>query len=121
VADDVGRYLRDEHAAVADVALWACAAVRAADPDVAPRVYRGWRGIGFRHPEAGYVCGVFPKDDGVELVFEHGASLPDPRRVLRGSGQTRVLHVVSPGDALRDAIGEYVQQAIAQRLLDRGG
>ncbi len=121
-SDEARSYLRDQHPAATDLALWVRAAVRDADADLSERVYRGWRGIGFRHPEAGYVCGVFPKDDSVELLFEHGASLPDPRQVLRGSGaQTRVLVIREPSETLAATIREYVQQAIAQRLLDRGG
>ena len=121
MADEVARYLREEHAAVAELALWTCAEVRASNGDLEPRVYRGWRGIGFRHPEAGYVCGVFPRDDRVELLFERGAELADPDRVLEGTGtQTRSIVVVAEDAALARTIRAYVQQAIAQRLLDRG-
>lgn len=111
-------YLRSEHGHVFQLAAWVREAVLAADPDLAERVYRGWRGVGFRHPEAGYVCGIFAREDGIELLFEHGASLPDPDRILRGDGtQTRVIRVAEPDPALRGQIGVYVQQAVAQRLL----
>jgi hypothetical protein len=91
-------------------------AVLAADPDLSERLYPGWRGVGYRHPEAGYVCGIFPQADReVRLLFEHGTSLPDPDRVLEGSG-TQTRHIVVR--ALDAALVErYVQQAIAQRLL----
>ena len=111
-------YLRSEHGHAYGLAAWVREAVLAADPDLTERVYRGWRGVGFRHPEAGYVCGIFPHDDGVDLLFEHGASLPDPDGILRRGGtQTRVLGVIEPDPALRAQIGAYVQQAVAQRLL----
>ncbi len=121
MGDEVERYLLDEHPAAAPLALWTRAIVRAADDDLAERVYRGWRGIGFRHPEAGYVCGVFPKEDGVDLLFEHGASLADPEGVLEGAGtQTRVIVVPQEDEELARTIHRYVQQAVAQRLIDRG-
>ena len=120
--DEAAVYLREEHPAAADLAIWTRDAVRAADPDLTERVYRGWRGVGFRHPEAGYVCGVFPKNDRVELLFEHGAELADPDDVLEGTGtQTRVIVVHNEDEPLARTISAYVQQAIAQRLLDRGG
>lgn len=111
-------YLRSDHAKVYGLAAWVREAVLASDPDLTERVYRGWRGVGFRHPEAGYVCGIFPRDDVVELLFEHGAWLPDPDGLLRGDGiQTRVIPVTEPDPALRERIRAYVQQAVAQRLL----
>jgi hypothetical protein len=118
VADDVEAYLRENHPASADVALWTCAAVRASDPDLHSRVYRGWQGIGLRHPEAGYVCAVFPRSKWVVLLFEHGASLRDPEGVLLGEGsQTRFIRIDAPSEEMRGLIERYVQQAIAQRLL----
>jgi hypothetical protein len=90
--------------------------VLAADPDLTEHVYEGWRGVGYRHPEAGYVCGIFPQAGGeVRLLFEHGASLQDPEGVLQGSGsQTRYLVVAERDEQL---IARYVQQAIAEGLL----
>ena len=85
------------------------------------RVYRGWRGVGFRHPEAGFVCAIYPRGEAVELLFEHGAALADPEGLLEGEGrQTRVLRVAGPDGAAERAIRTLVQQAVAQRLLERG-
>ncbi len=121
MTEDIEAYLREHHVVTADVALWTCAAVRAADPDLRERVYRGWQGIGFRHPDAGYVCAVFPRGEWVVLLFEHGASMPDPEGVLLGDGtQTRFIRVDTPSDETAALIGRYVQQAVAQRLLDAG-
>lgn len=114
-------YLRDESGPLFELAAWARRAVVDADPDLTERVYRGWRGVGFRHPDAGYVCAIHPRGDRVDLLFEHGASLPDPEGVLEGSGtQTRVLRLRKPSDAAAGTIARYVQQAVAQRLLERG-
>lgn len=119
-ADEVLAYLRDHHGELYDLAAWTREAVLAADPDLTESVYRGWRGIGFRHPEGGYICAIYPRSDWVVLLFEHGASLPDPDGILLGDGsQTRFLRVAECDSALREHIVAYVQQAVAQRLLDR--
>jgi hypothetical protein len=115
------RFLRELSAEQFDVAVWTREAVLAADPDLIERVYRGWRGIGFRHPDAGYICAIYPRSDWVVLHFEHGASMPDPDGILIGEGsQTRFLRIAERDPTLRDRIVAYVQQAIGERLLDRG-
>jgi hypothetical protein len=117
-SDEAARYLREHHAPAAELALWTRDAVVRADPDLRERVYPGWQGVGFRHPEAGYVCAIFPRDRAVELLFEHGAAMVDPEGVLEGAGsQTRVIRVEAPSDATAELIFRYVQQAIAERLL----
>jgi hypothetical protein len=117
---EVLSFLRELNPEQFDVAVWTWEAVLAADPDLAQRIYRGWKGIGFRHSDAGYVCALYPRSDCVVLLFEHGASLPDPERILLGEGsQTRFIRIAEPDPALRDRIVAYVQQAVAQRLLDR--
>ncbi|MDQ3992878.1 MAG: DUF1801 domain-containing protein [Actinomycetota bacterium] len=117
-AEEVLAYLRDQHAPLDDLAAWTRAAVLTADPDLTERVYRGWRGIGFRHREGGLVCAIYPRGESVVLLFEYGAELADPDGILLGEGtQTRFLRVERPEPALRDRITRYVQQAIAERLL----
>jgi hypothetical protein len=111
-------YLREEHEHCYELAAWIREAVLEADPDLTERVYRGWRGVGFRHPEGGYVCAIYPRSEWVVLLFEHGASLPDPDGILLGDGaQTRFIHVAAPSPAVRGQIVAYVQQAVAERLL----
>src|SRR5918996_1912278 len=51
MADDVLAFLRELEPRTWELAAWTRERVRAADPDLAERLYRGWRGIGFRHPE----------------------------------------------------------------------
>jgi hypothetical protein len=111
-------YLREEHGALAELAAWTRSAVLAADPDLTERVYRGWQGVGFRHPEAGYVCAIYPRGERIVLLFEHGASLSDPDGALLGEGkQTRHLRVDRSSRETAERITAYVQQAIAERLL----
>jgi hypothetical protein len=117
---EVLAYLRSEHRPLYELASWTRRVVLDAEPDFTERVYRGWQGIGFHHPEAGYVCAIYPRDDHVDLLFEHGASLADPDGLLAGDGaQTRFYRVEARNEATEAAIRMLVQQAVAQRLLSR--
>ena len=73
--------------------------------------YPGWHGIGYRHPRAGYFCGIFPQERSVKLGFEWGALLDDEDSLL-ASGGKRVGYV-ELADA--DAIPE---QGLARLLLE---
>jgi hypothetical protein len=117
-AAEVLGYLRDEYPELSQLAVWTRSAVLAADPDLTERIYRGWHGVGFRHPEAGYICAIYPRSQWIVLLFEHGAALPDPDGILLGEGkQTRFLRIAEPTAKSAEHIVTYVQQAIAQRLL----
>ncbi len=59
-----------------------------AHPQLAERVRPGWHSLNYSDPAAGFVCGVFPLADRVQLAFELGARLPDPDGLLSGSGRT---------------------------------
>jgi hypothetical protein len=117
---EVLAYLRSEHGPLYELAAWTRRVVLDAEPDFTERVYRGWQGIGFHHPEAGYVCAIYPREDRVDLLFEHGAALADPDGVLAGEGaQTRFYRVAARSQPTAAAIRMLVQQAVAQRLLSR--
>lgn len=76
----------------------------------------GWGGIGYHHIRAGYVCGLFPMRDRVDLNFEWGTQLNDPDRLLEGSG-TRCRHIaLYPEHALPESgIQALLLEAIALR------
>jgi hypothetical protein len=117
VPKDVREFLAEAHPGLADLALWVRVAVLAGEPDLTERVYRGWDGIGFRHPDAGYVCAIYPREGEVRLLFEHGVRLRDDEGLLEGAGsQTRFIRVRERNDPLAAAIGRYVRAAVAQRL-----
>jgi hypothetical protein len=116
--DEAAEYLRSHHAPTAALALWIRTHVRKADPDLVEKVYRGWQGVGFRHPDAGYVVAIYPRREWVGLFFEHGSSMADPEGVLQGDGkQTRFIRIDKRSKATAELITRYVQQAIAERLL----
>jgi len=88
-------------------------------PKVEERVYDGWRGIGYRDRQAGYLAGIFPQPDCVKLYFEHGAVLPDPHHVLTGHG-AQVRHVSCwpdvpvPERAIRELLAAAVRVGAAR-------
>ncbi|HEX2048242.1 MAG TPA: NTP transferase domain-containing protein [Acidimicrobiales bacterium] len=98
---------------VVATAHWLRELVTATVPDAVERVYPGWHGFGYRHPRAGYFCAVFPRAETVQLSFEHGARLPDPRGLLSGEGrQVRYVDVRTPGDPPADLLVELIDAAL---------
>lgn len=93
--------------------------VKKAAPALREAAYPGWKAVGFRHPEAGYVCGVFPTRDCVRLIIEHGAALADPDGILEGTGKVRQVRYVTmrkPADVKVRAITRLVKAAVAHGL-----
>ena len=88
--------------------------IRDLRPDLAPRVRLGWGSVNFRHPQAGFVCAVFPMPDHVSLVFEHGRQLDSA--LLQGEGKQVRFIPFRPGDAVpRDELAILLAEAIALR------
>jgi hypothetical protein len=78
-----------------------------AAPELTEKAYAGWHGIGYTHPQAGYVCAIFLHADNVRLGFEHGASLYDPDGLLKpGASQgKRVRYLeLNSAEAIRDDV-----------------
>jgi hypothetical protein len=120
VPAEVSAFLRRRHAETAELALWLRAVVLAAEPELSERVYQGWDGIGFRHPDAGYICAIYPRGQQVRLLFERGAALEDRDALLEGEGtRTRHVTVRTPDRRLGAAVGRLVHDAVAERLFRR--
>jgi len=61
------------------------------------------------------IVSIAARANGVGLCFIHGAALPDPKKVLLGSGsQTRFVRVESAGVLARPEIEALVAAAIAR-------
>ena len=112
--DDDAEDLLSEHPdAVAATARRLRAVLLDAHPQLEERVRRGWHSINYRDPVAGFVCALFPTADRVQLVFEHGARLPDPERRLSGSGrQVRALEVTAPDQVDPEVVGTFLDHAV---------
>ena len=88
-------------------------------PDATGRAYPGWRGIGYRHPVAGYICAIFLKPEMVKLGFEYGAMLPDTKRLLKpgpsAGKQVRYLEVREESGIDPEAIRDLLVTAVEFR------
>jgi hypothetical protein len=83
-------------------------------PNAVEQGYPRWRGIGYRHPSAGYFCGIFPQQDEVHLLFEWGILLPDPQGILQGEGkQVRYVVIKSIATIDRSAVAALFVAALA--------
>jgi hypothetical protein len=67
--------------------------------------------------EHGYegVLGIRASADGVRLYFNRGKGLPDPEKLLQGSGkQTRWIHVEGASTLARPAVARLIDEALAR-------
>ena len=73
--------------------------------------------ISYSPNEHGYegVLAVRASADGVGLVFNRGKELPDPEKLLRGSGkQTRSIHLEGASTLARPTVARLIKEAIAR-------
>ena len=62
--------------------------IKDAVSDIEERIYKGGAGIGYHDRETGSLCGLFPRDNGVALMFSKGLSLPDPEGLIKYPGNS---------------------------------
>jgi hypothetical protein len=73
--------------------------------------------ISFSPNEHGYegVLGIRASADGVKLFFNHAKELPDPAKLLQGSGgQTRSINVEGASTLARPEVVRLIDEAIAR-------
>ena len=88
--------------------------IRETMPEAIESGHPTWHSIGYRHPKAGYVCGIFPHKDSVDLVFEFGILLADPHQVLQGDGkQTRYIPITNVDEINVVAIKQLIVDALS--------
>ena len=81
-------------------------------PDIEGKARLGWGSVNYRHPKAGFVCAIFPMEDHVSLVFEHGRLLSSP--LLEGDGkQVRYIRFEPGAEIPEDEIAILLAEAIA--------
>lgn len=79
--------------------------------------YRDWFVISYSPDDRGYegVLGVRASANGVKLYFNRGKELPDPEKLLQGSGkQTRSIDVDGASTLTRPAVLRLIDEAIAR-------
>jgi Domain of unknown function (DU1801) len=77
--------------------------------------YRGWFVISFSPNEHGYegVLAIRGDANGIDLYFNGGKELPDPEKLLGGSGKlVRSIHVEGAATLKRPAVAALVDEAI---------
>ena len=99
---------------VAAMARRLVATLRDIRPDLVATVRLGWGSVNYRHPVAGFVCAIFPMEDHVSLVFEHGRQLSSP--LLEGDGkQVRFIRFAPGMDIPEDELAILLAEAVALR------
>ena len=79
--------------------------------------YRDWFVISYSPNERGYegVLAIRGDPDGVRLYFTQGKDLPDPAKLLQGSGkQTRSISLEGAFTLARPAVARLIDEAIAR-------
>lgn len=61
------------------------------------------------------ILSIAARANGIGLCFIHGASLPDPKALLQGSGrQTRFIRVASAGHLSQPDVEDLIEAAISR-------
>ena len=79
--------------------------------------YREWFVISYSPSEHGYegVLAIRASASGVKFYFTRGKELPDPAKLLRGSGnQVRSIEVEGASTLARPAVARLIDEAIAR-------
>src|SRR6185295_1294927 len=79
--------------------------------------YRDFFVISYSPNERGYegVLAIRASANGVRLYFNHGKGLPDPEKLLQGSGkQTRWIHLEGASTLARPAVARLIDEALAR-------
>lgn len=79
--------------------------------------YRDWFVISYSPSERGYegVLAIRASADGVRLYFNRSKELPDPAKLLQGSGgQARWINLESASTLARPAVASLLDEAIAR-------
>ena len=72
----------------------------------------GWHEIGFRYPECGHFCAIFPFKDSLKLYFEYG-HISDPDGLLEGNAkQVRYITFKKITNIQEIVLKKLVQQAV---------
>jgi hypothetical protein len=101
--------------------------VRAIVEDAIPareeRAYARGHAIGLLHPEAGNFCTIFPADEKIEVVFEHGRTLSDPQGILSGEYtqiRTLILNDLKQLEEVQTALEALLLESIDMGISLRG-
>lgn len=90
--------------------------LRAAVPSFEERALPGWRAIAFRDAQAGHVCALFPYEDHIRLYVEYGATLADPKGLMKGAMKRgRYIEFRTRKDLRKRALAKLIQRAVVMQ------
>jgi hypothetical protein len=115
-ADDVADFLSTYPPAVVATATALRAVILATLPKVEETVDRSGRIVAYGYGPGyrGMVCTIIPSKGGVKLGVVNGASLPDPDRLLGGTGKVhRHVVLMTPADVEEASVGRLLKAALA--------
>lgn len=114
LAADLKQIVRPFPEAIGDLTASLALTLLRLSPELDAKARLGWGSVNFRHPGAGFVCAIFPMEDHVSLVFEHGRQLSSP--LLEGDGKQVRFIRFTPGSAIpEDDLAILLAEAIALR------
>jgi len=106
--------LDDHTAEISAIAEQLRKLIRESMPEADENGHSIWHSVNYRHPKAGYVCGIFPRKEYIDLVFEFGILLPDPHKVLQGDGkQVRYIRLTVNDKLHEKAIKQLIHDALS--------
>ena len=105
--DPVEQFLSSYEPEVRELARGARALVHRLVPDAKEKLLLPWRTIAYGRTRK--FCAVSPHKAWVNLQFHNGASLPDPSRLLEGTGKSmRHVKVTAPADLESRALAKLI-------------
>lgn len=84
-------------------------------PDLRAVTRFGWGTVNYTHPNAGFLCAIYPRPDHVSLIIQQGRLLSSP--LLKGDGenlkQVRYIPLTPEGEFPEDEMAILLVEAIA--------
>jgi hypothetical protein len=119
---DVDAFLKTYTPDIRKVVLAARQLILAIFPDAIEQVDLSDKliGYGFDRTYKGTVCALIPYTAHVNLIFSQGTQLPDPHKLLEGSGKyARHIKLKTVADVERSEVKALVKAAIDLKRPDR--
>ena len=110
----VDTFLANYKPDIRDLALQVRHLVRSVLPDAQETVDNGYKTItyGTSRRMSEEICYIAPLTSSVNLGFSHGTKLPDPERLLKGTGKSlRHIKIESPAELSSPAIKSLLEAA----------
>ena len=111
--DPIDSFFASYDPAVEEIANGLRALVRTLSPDATETLHRGWKCVSYGH--ARKFCAIAPHKESVNLQFHSGTALPDPARLLEGTGKSmRHVKLKTAADLKRRGLLALVRAAADQ-------